>query len=805
MRMTRRLAATVAVIALLTLGACQKKESGPPPQKKSEADDAATKAAAAPAPQPNPERNAYFGETHVHTSWSLDAWLFGNRITDPGDAYKYFKGEPIKHPAGYEVKIVTPLDWAGVTDHSEYVGVIKFANDPKSPVSKLPAAQPLIMKADTPEEMQRIFIYGVKVLMGGPPVKALASPEVAGTVWKETIALAEKANDPRKFTAFCSYEWTSMPNNMNMHRNIFFKDCAKVPPMPFSALDSPFPEELWEWMDGQRKAGNELLAISHNANLSDGRMFPIEVDFKGRPIDAAYAASRDRNEKLTEIKQIKGASETHPLLSPNDEFSGFEIWSNLLGDPPGRIPHIVGSYARQALKDGLALLDTKGFNPFKFGFGAAADSHNTAVPYRQDSFFGAHGLTDATPEIRLSGRLTAGIDPRTIGPAGLTGVWAEENTRASIFDAMQRKETFAVSGPHIRVRLFGGWEYTAAMLTDAGWVKTGYANGVPMGGDLPPVKGKAPSFMVWAVKDPTAGNLDRIQIVKGWTKSGQSFEKIFDVAWAGDRKPDKWTGVVPPIGSTVDVEKGTYTNTIGAVELKTVWTDPEFDPSVHAFYYARVLEIPTPRWTTIQTAKLGVAPPDVVPATVQERAWSSPVWYTPDAEARKAAKPGTTVADLKKQGAVALNDAQLKALIVEKSPWLANMVTGDKYQIIYGASGKSASGKPATPAEPGYVTERFAANQGELQLRYVGRRSVQPSLVGDAADASYLGTSRTYYINNGKIVTALVGTPIEIVVYKVGDKYMGARSNEFGYANYEIIPPVVELNPLGPIGRAPAR
>jgi hypothetical protein len=801
---SRRLTAAVGVMALLTLGACQKKESGPPPEKKSEADDAAKKAAA-PAPQPNPERNAYFGETHVHTSWSLDAWLFGNRITDPGDAYKYFKGEAIKHPAGYEVKITTPLDWAGVTDHSEYVGVIKFANDPKSPVSKLPAAQPLIMKANTPEEMQRIFIYGVKVLMGGPPVKALASPEVAGTVWKETVALAEKANEPRKFTAFCSYEWTSMPNNMNMHRNIFFKDCAKVPPMPFSALDSPFPEELWDWMDGQRKAGNELLAISHNANLSDGRMFPIEVDFKGRPIDAAYAASRDRNEKLTEIKQIKGASETHPLLSPNDEFSGFEIWSNLLGDPVGRIPHIVGSYARQALKDGLALLDTKGFNPFKFGFGAAADSHNTAVPYRQENFFGAHGVTDATPEIRLSGRLNAGIDPRTIGPAGLTGVWAEENTRASIFEAMQRKETFAVSGPHIRVRLFGGWEYTAAMLADAGWVKTGYTNGVPMGGDLPPAKGKAPTFMVWAVKDPTSGNLDRIQIVKGWTKSGQSFEKIFDVAWAGDRKPDKWTGVVAPTGSTVDVEQGTYSNTIGAVELKTMWTDPEFDPSVHAFYYARVLEIPTPRWTTIQAVKLGVAPPDVVPATVQERAWSSPIWYTPDAEARKAAKPGMTVADLKQKGAVTLNDAQLKALIVEKSPWLANIVTGDKYQIIYGASGKSASGKPAAPAEPGYVTERFAANQGELQLRYVGRRSVQPSLFGDAAEGSSLGASRPYYINNGKIVTSLVGTPIEITVYKVGDKYMGARSNEFGYANYEIIPPVVELNPLGSIGKTPPR
>jgi len=765
----------------------------------------ATTAAPALAQTRNPDREAYFGETHVHTSWSLDAWLIGNRITDPGDAYKYFKGEPIKHPLGFEVKIDMPLDWAGVTDHSEYVGVIRLANDPGSPISKLPAAQPLIIRANTQAEIERIFVYGVKVLMGGPPVKALMSPEIAGTVWKQNVELAQKANQPGKFTAFCSYEWTSMPNNMNLHRNIFFKDCAKVPAMPFSALDSHHPVDLWNWMDGQRKAGNELLAISHNANFSDGRMYPTEVDSKGRPIDAAYAESRMRNERLIEIKQLKGTSETHPLLSPNDEFASFEIMSILLGDPPGRIPHIVGSYARQGLKDGLTMQDAKGFNPYKFGFGAAADSHNTAVPYRQDNFFGAHGATDGTIELRMSGRLNAGMDPRILGTAGLTGVWAEENTRASLFEAMQRKETFAVSGPHIKVRLFGGWEYAAGMPGEKDWVKTGYAKGVPMGGDLPPARAKAPAFMVWAVKDPTSGNLDRIQIVKGWTKSGQSFEKVFDVVWAGDRKPDKWTGVVPPIGSTVDVENATYTNTIGAVELKTVWTDPEFDPSLHAFYYARVLEIPTPRWTTIQAKQLGVAPPDAVAATIQERAWSSPIWYTPSAEARKNVKPGITVADLKKKGAVALSDAQLRALIVEKSVWLENTVTGDRYQIVYGASGKSASAKAATPIEPGYVTERFAANQGELQLRYVGRKFVLPSAVGDAASANYLRTSSPYYINNGKIVTALVGTPIEVTVYKMGDKYLGARSNEFGYVNYQIVPAVAELNPLGPIGKSPRR
>jgi uncharacterized protein DUF3604 len=744
-----------------------------------------------------PDRHAYFGETHVHTSWSLDAFALGNTLTDPGDAYKYFKGEPIKHPLGFEVKIDTPLDWAGVTDHSEYAGVVNLANEPGSPVSKLPAAQPLILKARTKEEMERVALYCINTLASGPPIEALKSPEIAGTVWKRNVALADAANQPGKFTAFCSYEWTSMPNNMNLHRNIFFKDCAKVPAMPFSALDSKNPGDLWNWMDGQRKAGNDLLAISHNANLSDGRMFPTEVDTEGRPIDAAYAASRVRNEPLIEMKQIKGTSETHPVLSPTDEFASFEIMSVLLGNPPGRLPHIVGSYARQALKDGLAMEDTQGFNPYKFGFGAASDSHNTAVPYRQDNFFGGHTFTDGTIEGRMSGAVVGGMfDARTEGTSGLTGVWAEENTRASLFEAMNRKETFAVSGPHIQVRLFGGWEYAADAVKQKDWVKAGYAKGVPMGGDLPPAKGKAPTFMVWAVKDPTSGNLDRIQIVKGWTKSGQSFEKIFDVVWAGDRKPDKWTGVVPPIGSTVDLEKATYTNKIGAVELATVWSDPEFDPSLHAFYYARVLEIPTPRWTTIQAAKLGIAPPDVVSATIQERAWSSPIWYTPGAAAQKAAPAGTTVAALKKQGAVALTDAQLKALIVEKSVWLQNNVTGEKLMIIYGALGQGANPKPLTPSEPGYVSQQFPQNQGQFQVRYVSRTAVTPSLTSDSANSSYLGIPRTYNIAGGKILTELVGTPIEISVYKMGDKYLGARSNEFGYANYEIIPAVAELTPL---------
>src|SRR5580765_907880 len=608
-----------------------------------------TSGTAAPAEErveKNPDRNAYFGEEHIHTSWSVDAWIFGNRITGPGDAYKYAQGQTIKHPAGYDIKIDTPLDFMGVTDHSEYVGVTKEANTPGSALSKLPEAQPLILKdPNSAQEQQKVFLYLLS-LTSRPPIKAFMSPQVAGSIWKDNVRLADENNHSGTFTAFCSYEWTSMPGNRNLHRNVFFRDCAKVPEMPFSSLDSAHPEDLWNWMDTQRKAGNELLSISHNANVSDGWMYPIDVDTFNRPIDAAWAASRDRNDRLVEIKQIKGASETHPLLSPTDEFASYEIFSGLLGLAPdsGRIDRIAGSFARQALKDGLTLQDTRGFNPYKLGMAGGSDSHNTGSPYRQNNFYGGHGEMDGAIRTRLSGNLLGNtIDVRLENPGGLTGVWAEENTRASIWDAMYRKETFGVSGPHIKVRFFGGWAYNKDVLSAGDWIHQSYAKGVAMGADLPPMKGMAPTFVVWAVKDPTSGNLDRIQIIKGWTQNGQSFEKIYDIVWSGDRKADKWSGRVPAIQSTVDLEKATYTNSVGSTELKTVWSDPEFDASLHAFYYARVLEIPTPRWTLIQAVKAGIPPPDVVPLTGQERAWSSPIWYTPSADARKNAPAGMTV------------------------------------------------------------------------------------------------------------------------------------------------------------------
>ncbi len=725
----RFVAATALALVLLVVGAtvsCKKSET---PQSAGEISQTSNPEQ---QPKPNPDRNAYFGEEHIHTSWSVDAWLMGNRLTGPDDALKYAQGQTIKHPLGYDIKIDTPMDFMGVTDHSEYVGVTKEANTPGSATSKLPAAQPLILKdPNNNADIQKVFTYLVNMLSGAP-VKALMSPEVAGSIWKENVKIADQNNHPGKFTAFCSYEYTSAPDNRNLHRNIFFRDCEKVPVMPYSALDSWHPEDLWKWMDAQRKAGNELLAISHNANLSDGWMYPTDVDSFGRPIDAAWAAARDRNERLVEIKQIKGQSETHPLLSPNDEFANYEIFTGLLGAPPtvGRIDHIQGSFGRQALKDGITMQDVRGYNPYKFGMAGGSDSHNTGSPYRQDNFYGGHAQIDGTVDRRMAGVMAFGtIDVRLENPGGLTGVWAEENTRASIWDAMYRKETFGTSGVHIKVRFFGGWGYNKDTSDAKDWVHQSYANGVPMGADLPAMaqggKGTAPTFIVWAVKDPSSGNLDRIQIIKGWTKDGQSFEKIFDVAWSGDRKPDKWSGRVPAIKSTVDMEKATYTNDVGSTELKTVWTDPEFDASLHAFYYARVLEIPTPRWTLMQAVKAGVPPPDVVPLTGQERAWSSPIWYTPSADARKNATAGMTVTDLKAKGATQLGDAQLKALIVGKAFWVRNNVTGEQFSVAYTAEGNS-------------------------NVWHIGKSATIPSWVGNPMRNGYQGVTTPYKIEGGQ-------------------------------------------------------
>ena len=597
-----------------------------------------TPAAAIPS---NPDRDVFFGQTHNHTSWSMDAFTIGNTLTGPAEAYQFAMGMPIKHPGGYEVKLNKPLDFQGVTDHSEYLGMIRLANDPTSPVSKLPIADKL--KASSPEQALQVFKYLVSFIASNKPIPGLADPALTKSVWDQYVAISDKYNQPGKFTAFVSYEWTSAPGYQNMHRNIFFRDSKHLPQVPFTSMDSDKAEDLWAWMDGQRKSGTDLLAISHNGNLSNGLMFPVSTDGKGKPLTPAWAQERLNNEPLTEIHQLKGTSETTPELSPNDEFADYELMNFLIGvDNSTSNPH--GSFVREAYQHGLAMQASRGYNPYKFGMVGAGESHNTVTAYTQSNYFGGHAFLDGSPKARLAGTVEAGMDIVKLSTSGLAGVWAEQNTRESIFDAMRRKEVYGTSGVRIKVRMFGGWDYPATVFGQRDWVKVGYRNGVPMGGDLRPRKGGAPSFLVWALKDPDDGNLDRIQIVKGWTKDTKLYEKVYDVAWAGDRRPDPRTGKVPAIRSTVDIKNASYTNTVGAVELKKVWRDPDFDPSLHAFYYVRVLQIPTPRWSTYDAKALGVAPPKGVSPTVQERAWGSPIWYTPTTAQARLQKNGVRIA-----------------------------------------------------------------------------------------------------------------------------------------------------------------
>ena len=705
--------------------------------------------------QTYPNREAYFGETHVHTSWSLDSYLaFGNTLAGPEEFYRYSQGQPVTHPGGFTVKITKPLDWGATTEHAEYLGAVQAALDPDSELSKTMAGKSL--KFGNRMDAEVTYKLLTVSMLKNRPIESLSTPDVLGTYWKRLVDIADKYYQPGKFTTFAAYEWTATPNTANLHRNIFFLDTSKVPDMPFSAIDSDDPRELWKWMDAQRQAGNELLAITHNSNLSNGLMFTTEVDDRGRPIDKTWAETRIRNEPLAELKQVKGQSETTPGLSPNDEFAGYEVvvWQ-LLGYEGA--PRNYGSYLRQAYKDGLAMKGSLGANPYRFGVVSGSDSHSTAVSYRQNNFFGIHGGSmDETPEKRLDGG-HFGFKNIWASPAGVSVVWAEENTREAIFAGMQRKETYSTSGTRIKVRLFGGWEFGPDVFEQTQWLSTAYAEGVPMGGILPTPTARAPSFVVGALKDPDSGNLDRVQIVKGWAKNGQTFERIYDVAWAGERIPDPTTGKVPPIGHTINLAQATYTNTIGAAELKTVWTDPDFDPSLEAFYYARVLEIPTPRWSTIQAVSLGRVPPDGVAATIQERAWTSPIWYAPSERARQATTPGVTVAELERQGATPLGDEELRQLIVGKTIQIHNTVTGRRFEILHGADGRRL----------------ITALDGNVP---------GPDVMGELSH----GRQMRYEIRDGKYLVEVAGTPLEVTVYKLGDTYLAARSIEFGYANYEI-------------------
>ncbi len=614
------------------LAACGQEPAAEPPATAPEAASGAVTQAAVPErPAPNPQRNVYFGAVHVHTGYSFDAFTNGT-VSRPGDAYDWARGKPIQgNKAGLMLKIETPLDFYAVSDHAEMMGVFPRMTDPDSPLSKLPIAARVTSK-DQNEAMQA-FAELLRNLSEGKLDPALTDPAISRSVWSEIVKTADAHYEPGRFTTFPAFEWTSNPSKRNLHRVIVFRDSTKVPELAYSALDSDRPEELWRWMDGQRQAGATLLAIPHNANASDGLMFALR-DSDGKPLDEAGIRTRSSNEPLYELTQIKGTSETHPELSPNDEFARFELWDYTLSADSERPTQRKGSYARPALLDGLGLAREGKGNPFQFGFIGDTDTHNAAASNEEDNYSGKFAI-ETDPRHRMDGfpgQPAAQVQQvREFSSGGLAGVWAEENTREAIYDAMLRKETFGTSGPHIRVRFFGGWDFTAADGQGPDRVAAGYARGVPMGGRLGAApNGGRPSFLVWALKDPRSGNLDRIQVVKGWVDgAGGQHEAIYDVAWSDDRKPDPETGKLPPVGNSVDVAKATYANTIGDAELTAVWSDADFDPAQHAFYYVRVLEIPTPRWSTRDAAALGIEIPGGLPATIQERAWSSPIWYAP--------------------------------------------------------------------------------------------------------------------------------------------------------------------------------
>ena len=579
----------------------------------------------------NEFRNPYFGQTHQHTGWSFDAAILDVKL-GPDNAYRHARGEKVLHPSGYVVQLKVPLDFLSVTDHGEYLGVLLQMYDPNNPVSKNPLAKPIIESGTDVDKSMKAF-YGLVSNTIQPdgttkPDAELSSPELKKTMWSEMVKITDQYNEPGTFTTLLGYEWSSQPNMGNLHRNVIFRDTEHIPEFPFSYFDSEKPEDLWKWMDLQRENGSILLAIPHNGNLSNGTMFPM-VDSYGSPISRAYAESRMRNEPLTEIVQTKGQSETHPLMSPNDEFSDFEIWTKPVAGP-GVVNVLETNYVRNALMNGLKIEQEIGINPYKYGVVGGGDIHTSIVSHEEYAHTGEHNLKSGTPKQRLL-EIRPG-EPSKIeqGSAGLSCVWAEENTRAAIFDAMNRKETWATTGSRITVRVFAGFDFGNTQPGDQDWVKTGYEKGVPMGANMKgPHEGKATQLMIWALKGPNSGNLDRIQVIKGWAdEKGQAHEKIYNVAWSGDRSLDP-NGKLPVVGNTVDITNASYTNSIGSSALKTVWTDPDFDASIPAFYYIRVLEIPTPRWSTYDAKALGIEPPKDFPATIQERAWSSPIWYTP--------------------------------------------------------------------------------------------------------------------------------------------------------------------------------
>lgn len=579
-------------------------------------------------------KNVYFGDLHLHTRNSPDAYGQGNKELSPADAYRFARGEEVKSSSGVRARLKRPMDFLAVTDHGEFIGAYyRFtANDPALLESTVGKRWSGFVKEGKPQKLMAEFVTSIE---HPDPARDKLPEAVARSIWTEVAQTADQYYQPGRFTTFSGYEWTSMTGGNNLHRVIIFKDGAasvsKV--LPFSAQDAIDPEKLWAALEGYEKtAGVEVLSIPHNSNLSNGIFFAEET-LSGGPLTKAYAETRMRWEPIVEVTQIKGDSETHPVLSPTDEFADFERWDtwNIMGRVQTTPEMLPGGYARSALKRGLEFEATLGKNPYKFGMIGSTDDHTALATSTEDNFFGKFANSEPNAHRAESHMAGGKYSDWQLGASGLAAVWAPENTREALFAAMKRKEVYATTGSRIMVRFFGGWNYAADAVFRDDYVKVGYGKGVPMGGDLTRAPaGKAPVFMVLALKDPDDANLDRVQIVKGWLdKGGKTQEKVYDVALSGGRKVDPRTGKAPPVGSTVDVANASYTNTIGAAELAAVWTDPDFDAAERAFYYARVIEIPKPRWTAYDAKFFGTRMPAEVPMTVQDRAYTSPIWYTP--------------------------------------------------------------------------------------------------------------------------------------------------------------------------------
>ena len=577
-----------------------------------------------------------WGDTHLHTAVSVDAGTMNS--VGQEDAFKFARGEEITTTHGLRAKLSRPLDFLVLTDHAEMYGLMP----------QLLAGDPAIIGTEkgkrwyeklTTGDGETKFATAMEIVASlskkEPPIDA---PEATRKAWDNYTRLADKYNEPGRFSAIIGYEWTAI-GGFNLHRNVVFRgdgnEARKT--LPFSQFDSQNPEDLWHALDKfSNDSGAQVLAIPHNGNLSNGRMFSVK-NFDGTPLNKELAELRARMEPLMEATQIKGDGEAHPFLSPNDEFADYETWdaANLDGTELKEDSMLQYEYAREALKTGLKLEKNLGVNPYRFGMIGSTDSHTSMATAEEDNFFGKHSGVEPGPHRWEHTVITSQLDPELAimgwqqAASGYAGVWATENTREAIFDAMRRKEVYATTGPRMTVRFFGGWSFNSDDLNARLPAYTGYEKGVPMGGELGEAAAKAPSFMVAAAKDPYSGNLDRIQIIKGWMDSdGNTHEKVHDVVWSGDRKPGR-DGKVPAVGNTVDVASATWSNSIGDPELLAVWTDPDFDKTLSAFYYARVIEIPTPRWTAYEAKRYGVTMDEKVPMTTQERAYTSPIWYTP--------------------------------------------------------------------------------------------------------------------------------------------------------------------------------